>query len=175
MKARLFFAASLIAVAAAQSCSTKESESPEMANPGFEEFYASVESPESKVYSDDQLHLLWNAGDRISVFNRSAANQEFIFQGKDGDKSGTFSGGTGPGSDFDKVYAVYPYHSQTGLSGGKIVLALPNEQKYVPGTFDPAANIMVAASTDQYLRFKNVCGILSFRLCGTGIKLKSLI
>ena len=62
--------------------------------PSEPEFYASIEvpdTPETKVYADDGLHVHWNAGDRISLFNQNTLPLEYVFNGQDGSKAGSFS------------------------------------------------------------------------------------
>ena len=58
-------------------------------------FYATIEgsadSTATKVFADDQLRVLWNADDRITIFEKYTLGEEYRFEGKDGDNAGSFS------------------------------------------------------------------------------------
>ena len=43
---------------------------------GEEVFFATIEGASSRVYADAELRVLWNADDRVSIFNRSTFNRE---------------------------------------------------------------------------------------------------
>ena len=140
-------------------------------------FYATVEetSPDTKVYADESLRLLWNADDRISIFNKSTYNYQFVFTGEDGDNAGGFDeiAPTGfiSGNSLDNVYAVYPYASGNKINnaGSVITLSLPAEQAYREHSFGIGANTMVAATDGSFLAFKNVGGYLVLRLYGDDV------
>jgi len=172
---RIITALVLGAIALA-SCSEKEEALlPERADG----FYATVEDCEvSKVYADAQRSLHWNADDRIAVFNRSTAASEYRFDGSDGDVSGWFSLVSEPaasGTALSHVYAVYPYGNDASVSAdGEIALTFPASQNYVSGSFDPAANLMVAKTNTDQLLFHNVGGILSLSFKGDGISISAV-
>lgn len=146
-------------------------------------FQASVEGcsmSETKVYADEQLRVLWNADDRISVFNKNTYNYQYVFTGDDGDTAGGFEeipvSGLISGNSIDNIYAVYPYSKNTKLDNdGVLTMLLPAEQKYKEKSFGIGANTMVAVTDDNFLAFKNVGGYLSFRLYGDNVKVKSLM
>ena len=162
------------ALAVFGSCVEQESVEPLSSG---RDFYASTEG-EGRVYADADLHVYWNAGDRIAVFDRSTAGSEYAFQGSTGDKSGLFSmvsGAGAAGGSLDATYAVYPYGKDVSVNGGgEISLTIPAFQTYVPGTFAPGVNLMAAATTGQNLEFRNICGILALQLCGDGTVVKKL-
>ena len=57
-------------------------------------FLVSVEQPsdpETRVYADENLMVLWHADDRVTVFNRSTYNEEYRFTGETGDNAGTLA------------------------------------------------------------------------------------
>ena len=61
-----------------------------------ETFYATLEGNDdggTRIYADDQLHVLWDADDRISLFAQSTFNRQFRFTGKTGDDEGLFEPG----------------------------------------------------------------------------------
>jgi len=136
-------------------------------------FYASFasEGAETKVYLDENSKIHWNAGDRISIFNRNTANGQYAFAGSDGDRSGsfTFINNGVSGSNLSRVYAVYPYKSSTSITtAGVINFDLPATQTYLPNSFGLGANTMVAVSDGQALYFKNACGYLVLNMYGVG-------
>ena len=143
-------------------------------------FKASVEEcsvPETKVYADENMKVLWNADDRISIFNMTTSNAEYAFEGEDGDTAGGFewvSEGDG-GEDIDCVYAVYPYQPGTTVStSGVVTMTLPAEQSYKVHSFGVGANTMVAVTDGTFLAFKNVGGYLSLRLYGDNISVRRI-
>lgn len=149
-------------------------------------FYATLENSGevtsfTKVFTDKDLRVLWNADDRISIFNKINSNQEYRFLGKTGDNAGEFtsvSGDAPEGSSLPYVYAVYPYLLATGIDGeGRISLTLPASQAYQENSFGPGANAMVSVTEDNHLLFKNAGGYLSFKFYyqyGTGVSVKSI-
>ncbi len=150
------------------------------------EFYAIVESADSegatKVYLDDNLKVLWNADDRISIFNKITLNQQYRFKGADGDNAGSF-GKIESGSDdefvtyneIDNVYAVYPYKESNSISNNEVLsVTLPAVQTYAKKSFGQGVNTMIAAASNNQLQFKNVCGYLMLKLYGSDVKVKSI-
>ena len=122
--------------------------------------------------------MLWDSNDRISLFDHSTANSQFRFTGSTGDSSGEFEEVTGTvpsGSSLDCIYSVYPYDAATAISNaGVITLDLPAEQIYKEGSFGPGANVMVSATEDDRLLFKNLCGYFILKLYGDGVSVSSI-
>ena len=143
-------------------------------------FQASVEgcgTPDTKVYADENMKVLWNADDRISIFNMNTFNWQFAFEGEDGDTAGGFEpvGEGEPGSEMENVYAVYPYKAETALStAGVLTTVLPAEQAYKAHSFGIGANTMVAVTGDNFLAFKNVGGYVELRLYGDNITVRRI-
>lgn len=149
-------------------------------------FYATTESqsspgaPGTKVYADENLKVLWNEDDRISIFNKSTQNDQYVFTGEDGDSGGNFelepySGFASP-TELDHIYAVYPYSSRNHISddGTIITVNLPETQSYKEHSFGIGANTMVAVTDNNYLAFKNACGYLQLRLFGNNVTVSSV-
>ena len=73
-------------------------------------FFATIENEvdtDTRVYADHNLRVLWNADDRISVFDKSTANKQYRFMGETGSKGGTFKqveGGTYSGTSVPGVW-----------------------------------------------------------------------
>ena len=144
-------------------------------------FYAELESSEAdtKVYLDENIKILWDAGDLISIFNESTLNQQFMFDGETGENAGTFhwvdNGYFGAGNDLDHIYAVYPYRESTTISNADVLtLTLPSEQTYRPNSFGPGANTMVSKTDSPLLKFKNVGGYLALKFYGSDVTVKTI-
>ena len=174
----------------ALSCTMEEIYSPDgtEVNPASKSrvFYVSIdEQPDmdTKVYADENLRVLWNKDDRISIFNTNTFNQEYTFQGEDGDNSGEIDpmGAAGEGEDLDNnmVYAIYPYQESTSIStSGVISFDMPAVQYYKENTFGLEANTMLSVTEpDEILKFKNVGGYLALKMYGNaaGVQVSSII
>ncbi|MBR4808804.1 MAG: CotH kinase family protein [Bacteroidales bacterium] len=176
MKLRHLYIAAL-AMAFAWSCTEEPIDAPTQEP---QVFFATTEEPSgTSVYADDQLRLHWNAGDRVAVFNRSTAAEEYIFNGNDGDVSGRLISLSGmpsaQGTELKSAYAVYPYEAGASVSpAGVISLAIPDTQAYDPASFARGANIMVAATDDDTMVFRNIFGMLTVKLVGDGTKVTSV-
>lgn len=160
---------------------------------GFERKYKVVSGETStKTHFNDQLKLLWDEGDVISIFDGIALNQKFGFDGKTDDNSGTFSkleNKYGTGVDLSANYAVYPYYSDTKITErvtenlnskeGVIEMNFPSVQKYGENSFGLESSVMVAATSntqDVIIRFKNACGWIKFLLYSTeDVSVKTIV
>ena len=164
------------------SCSIQEKDNAQI--PQDEDlFYATTESyaePETRVYADKDLMVLWNEDDRISIFKQFTFNQQYRFLGKTGANSGSFAKVPGEeefitGNDIPSTYAVYPYDPETEISNQEVLTVnWPATQTYAAGSFGPGSNIMVAATDNNVLRFKNAGGYLVLKLYGQGVKVKAI-
>lgn len=148
-----------------------------------EVFYATLEqsgaADATKVYTDENLKIMWNAGDRISIYNRYTYGYEYAFQGTTGKTAGTFALVEDntvfvTGEPMDMIYAVYPYDQDNDMnSTGELSVFWPI-QTYEPGSFGRGSNLMVSVSTNNQLRFKNVGGYLAIKLYGDGVTVSSI-
>ena len=175
-----FFLLSWVCLLAA-SCSIQEIDIKDPASIKEGAFYASLEpysASDTKVYVDENVKILWDENDQISIFNRTTRNQPFVFTGVTGDNAGYFNpvaDPTGPGTDMSFICAVYPYQSSTNINKeGVLKLTLPEEQDYRQGSFGPGANVMVSATDDNLLKFKNVGGYLVLKFYGEGVSVSSI-
>ena len=105
----IFGMAALMAV----SCSVRE-ENFNASDANAPVFRATFEQPAdagTKVFVNEDLLLRWNADDRVSIFNKTTANQQYRFQGATGDSEGEFEivGDPGTGAAIPYVISVYPY------------------------------------------------------------------
>ena len=173
---------SFVILAAAVSCTVKEQDEVMPVPSHDEEFYATIEQPsdaDTKTYADGQFRVLWHSDDRITIFNRYTYNQEYAFQGETGDNAGAFykvgDSEFVTGNDLPDIYAVYPYQKGTKISNdGVITVMLPGEQGWVEGSFGAGSNTMVSATSDNKLKFKNVGGILAFKLYGNNVQVSKI-
>ena len=154
-----------------------------------EVFYATMEeqttpdnpgTPGTKVYADENMRVLWNADDVISIFNQSTYNYQYNFNGEDGDNYGSFAevpvSGFISANPISQVIAVYPYATSNKVNnaGTAVTMTLPAQQTYKAHSFGIGANSMIAVTTNNFLAFKNVGGYLSLRLYGDDISVSSI-
>ena len=136
----------------------------------------------SRTYIEEGNLLRWTTGDKISLFYGNTLNQQYLFDGDTGDNAGTFSPvppmPVGTGNDLSRLYAVYPYSSDTKITeNGIITTLLPAKQSYAENSFGVGANTMVAATAnkeDTFLKFKNAGGYLMLKLYGDNVAVKSI-
>lgn len=179
MKKRLILQSFIYLLAV--SCTVQETEPIAPPQPEDMVFYASLESSEAetKVYLDENIKILWDVNDQISIFNESTLNQQFMFDGVEPANSGTFhwvdNGYFGAGNDLDYICAVYPYQESTTISNsGVLTLTLPEEQTYREKSFGPGANTMVSVTDEHLLKFKNVGGYLALKFYGEDVTVSSI-
>ena len=149
---------------------------------GIHSFYATTEqgASETKVYADENMKVLWNAGDLLTVFNQSTYNSKFQFAGDDGDNAGNFDdvtpSGLHSGNALSNIYAVYPYINGNKINnaGNTLTLTLPAEQQYKEHSFGIGSNTMVAVTDNSFLAFKNIGGYLQLRLYGDNVSVSSI-
>ena len=145
-------------------------------------YYASMErvgDSESKVYVDENLMVLWNADDRVSIFEQYTYNRQYRFTGETGANAGSFervpTDEYVTGNAIPAHYAVYPYSPSTSISNDCILsLTLPETQTYSENGFGPGVNTMVSATEDKDLLFRNLGGYLAFKLYGDNVSVSKL-
>lgn len=187
MKKTLFY---MLLLAGAVACQmAEESQAPVKEEVPASVFHATLEGAEAetKVYTDEALHVLWNADDRVTIFAKTTRNKQYRFLGADGAAGGDFeevAGGFGTGADIDYNFAVYPYNATTAYSYGDnasdpsddyLATVFPKAQTYRAGSFGPGANLMVTKSSTTDLPFKNVGGYLCLKLYGSGFSVRSIV
>lgn len=145
-------------------------------------FHATIENaaePETKVYTDAALHVLWNADDRVTIFPKNTRNKQYRFTGIDGASGGDFeevSSGFGTGTDITSNYAVYPYNENSTYVFDDIIRTyFPKTQNYRENSFGPGANLMVSKSETTDLPFKNVGSYLCLKVYGAGFSVRSIL
>lgn len=125
---------------------------------------------------DDLRKVFWQPGDEIGVSKEKAEVywddylsevSKFTTDVTSRSESSIFTGSVEIGTRYK---AFYPYNPETLRDSANIfIFNLPNEQKYVNGSFDPDAAPMVAsANAGETFSFRNLCGILAIQLKGEG-------
>lgn len=182
MKSRLFPLA-LIAICSF-SCSVLENDTP-VADKGHKSFYAEIEQPSSldtKVHADKDLKVLWDADDRIAIFDKYTYGFEYKYIGEPDSNAGEFEQIEVDddifvmGADIDVVCSVYPYDERLSInnSGSVVTLTLPDSQTYLADSFGKGANTMISMGLDTKLAFKNVCGYLALKFYGDNVSVSSI-
>jgi len=162
-------------------CSQEEMLKHTSSDSGGRVFTTSFENDESRTYVENGLYSRWTEGDRISLFDASTLNRQYLFGGETGASSGTFfmlSKPEGTGTALNANYAVYPYSPDVKMmEEGVISVALPAEQHYAENSFGLGDNMMVAVTEntdDTFLSFKNVGGAFKLQLYGDDVTEKSI-
>ncbi|MBQ8520421.1 MAG: hypothetical protein IJ456_03380, partial [Bacteroides sp.] len=144
-------------------------------------FTTSFEQNDSRTYVEDGHLSRWTEGDRISLFDASTLNCQYLFAGDTGDSGGTFfmlSKPEGTGTALSTNYGVYPYSENVKMTeDGVISVTLPSEQHYAENSYGLGDNIMVAVTEnadDTFLKFKNVGGCFKLQLYGDNVTVKSI-
>ena len=148
------------------ACSTDTTENVASTLP-YDVLYVSVgDEDESRIQLDGNSRIVWNEGDKVSVFNKTSGNECWQFDGKTGDRSGTLSKVSGDAGliSTDKVIALYPYDQKCVVSGNMISTTIPATQNYRADSFGDGGSIMVAVSDDDNLFFDSVLGWIKLSL-----------
>ncbi|MBR5465360.1 MAG: hypothetical protein IKU77_06175 [Alistipes sp.] len=168
----------LLAVAVFMAACSNEVEEQFVSPASHPTFHAYLEEADTRTYLDEDIRLRWTADDRITLFEGTTRNKQYMFMGETGDNAGEFEfvkAGFGTGNDLDRYYAVYPYAAATKYtygSGGAadyISYTFPATQTYVAGSVGLGANPMVAITADLEdfdLSFRNVGSYLLVKLYG---------
>ena len=112
--------------------------------------------PGDEIAVSPEVDNRWDSWAQVSRFtstlSSSAATSEF-------DGSAAFAA---------RYTAFYPYSETVRDSSNVFLFELPATQKYVSGSFDPQTAPMVAyAERGNDFEFRNVCGIVAFKLTGS--------
>ena len=154
--------------------------------------YAGFADEDSRTYVENDVDVLWQNGDALSLFYSQSRNLKFVYNGESGERMAKFDfvNGTGVVNDNSlaqlKAHAIYPYNANAtteydeATNSFNISTVLPTTQSYAPNSFGCGANVMVAASDDynelenRSLYFRNVCGHFTVKLYGEGVKVRTI-
>lgn len=122
---------------------------------------------------DDVYKTVWTKGDKVSVFYRSNANQQWQYQGETGERSGDLKRIAKPiaSETLSKVVVVYPYNANYYINPESCNLqaVLPAKQSYLEDSYGlTGGNLMVSNGEYNQFSLKNVCGWIKIQLLGTG-------
>lgn len=151
-------------------------------NADADKIYATIaetECDDTRVQLNEKRQTVWNEGDKIFVYCNSYF-REYTFDGKTGDRSGSFTYTTNYGApdsnavvNYDKYYAV---HLNTLLYGWYnngdpiFYVTLPATQSYKKNSYGTDTNAMLGTSTDgENFTFKNLYGYLRLSLTGSKV------
>ena len=165
MKKSLFFAASLLALAA---CSQEVNIEVPV---GDLTLIAKTEtSAETKTVVEGETHVYWEPGDGISVFSGEKSGK-FTTDITASSATASFIGTLGKDAWTEgmDLWAVYPYSSDAVFSDETITTVLPAQQVARAGSFGKDMNLAIAHSTTSELQFYNVGGGVRFSLSQDGI------
>ena len=180
MKRSLFIIGLLTALAV--SCTVEELVDPNAGKikPGEDVFYATIEGQDTKTYAKEDLSVVWNKDDRITIFNRNSAGDEYAFQGENGSSEGPFINVAEISEEEESltnIIAVFPHDASTTINPAdeSISMNLPAKQDYVFRSFGRGAGAMVSVSQNRNLSFKNLGGVFAFRFYGENVSVASVI
>lgn len=111
-------------------------------------------------------NVLWSDTDKIAVYPDDATSPStFRLTGGAGTAKATFRGDV-----YGNSYtAFYPESMLASRRGNLLIINIPEEQTYVPGTFATDAYPMAAYSKSKELHFKNLCSVMHIALSGTAM------
>ena len=130
-------------------------------------FTATHESDPGSKTTLSESHVLWSAGDAISIFSTSCTTgEQYLINDEDaGTGQARFTGNSVGAAPY---YALYPAGGGAVLEGSAIRFSLPAVQPYAASGFASGFNPMIASSSDLSLHFRNLCALLTVRLTGSG-------
>lgn len=143
----------------------------------FVSILADVESTPTKTSLNEDLSVVWNSTDAISLL-ASGTNYQFTTNAsllKEEGHRATFV----HDGDIEEqgYYALYPYNSAASFSGSAITTELPAIQTAAAGSFGPGANLAVAyADWGKSFKFKNAAAMIkiSFKTTDANAAIKSI-
>lgn len=130
----------------------------ELVNDNTIVFKASFENPATKTELAAGNKVQWLDGDAISFFD---GETNVSAETATGGENGSFTVNVTSAAPW---YALYPYNSSASISGGIITTTLPSTQTAVAGSFADDLNIAVATTSTTSLSFKNVLGLIKFKV-----------
>lgn len=126
-----------------------------------------------------KYNLLWEPGDKISLFYGSGTNGGQMFTSLNTEEAFTasFTGSInaitlgGEDMTMDDIYfwGVYPYRNDIVCDGSSITTTLPDVQTARAGSFDKELYISMGKSLGLNIGFLCACGGIRFRVSHSGI------
>ena len=143
-----------------------------------------VETPETLTVSledNSRIQLqngktIWTAGDLVSVFYLSNANQKWQYQGETGERIAQLKrvANADATQELSSVVVVYPYNENYYINPRtcNVRATLPDTQHYLNDSYGLDGNILISLSEYNQFSLKNVCGWLKVQLTGNGENVK---
>lgn len=107
----------------------------------------------------EESKVEWEAGDQVGVL---IGEGHFLYTAASAGATTTLSTEAVDVPTQGTYYAVYPYDQNASLAEGVITTTLPAEQPAVSNSF--TTHLAVAQTTENYLSFKNVCGLVKVNI-----------
>ena len=121
-------------------------------------------------FSDASMRTVWMPSDNIGIvavrsnMGENEPVNEFVTDVESASETAVFHGAIPMVAEY---YAFYPYSETLKNSKGTFIFTIPQEQRYVAGSFDPKAAPRVAkAARGESFDFQNLCGLLALQLTG---------
>ena len=135
-----------------------------------ETIYAAIDGDNSRIELNEQLQTVWSAGDEVSVFYRSNANNRYAYTGASGEKSGELlrKTNTSGSQTIADIVSLYPYNASYTLNvtAATVDVTLPTEQYYRNGSYGLGDNLMAYVGDSDNFYYKSLCGWLRIQLSG---------
>lgn len=107
---------------------------------------------QTRVAFNNETKLIWEAGDKIGIYDGTSVNLPFTLIGSGGTTIGAFEGEANESGSYT---AVYPYSADMTISDGSASnVTLKSTQTATPNSFDKTAAIFIAQSSNKKLEFK---------------------
>lgn len=136
---------------------------------GVDRLRVLISECEGRVQLEDGIKPVWTEGDAVSIFNRSTANECWMFVGKTGATDGVLARGeTLTGAPTDYIVGIYPYDSDHELDDDLLWVTIPDTQTYSKDSYGVGDNVMIAYGATENLTFRNLFGWLKLQLTGEG-------
>lgn len=121
---------------------------------------------------------VWTAGDQVSVFYLSNANQKWQYSGQTGERVANLTRvDQGVATEtMKRVVVVYPYNENYYINTEtyNVKAFLPAVQSYLENSYGLDGNILISQSEYNQFSLNNVCGWLKLQLTGSGEKVQSI-
>ena len=131
---------------------------------------ASMDDDATRIELNEVVKTVWTAGDEVSVFYKSNANNKFRYTGATGETSGELTRITAASGsvEIDDIVAIYPYDASYTLNHTteSVDVELPAVQSYLEGSYGLGDNTMVYVGEDDNFSFKSLCGWVRLQLRG---------
>lgn len=175
MSHRILFPSLITALICCYSCAQREEPAAAVANAGDITISATFDCPQDQTRTtlDSDGKVFWEEGDAFALLSEQGKGRFELLSGA-GEATASFTGNITGAAPY---YALYPYSDECRMEGGELHFILPQEQKYVDGTFASGASPAIAylASDKDAAQFRNLCGVLQLNFCGSSsMKMKGI-